>query len=93
MSNVNNIAGQSQIQQVVSKPIQKSLPAQVSEQPARAQDRLELSGVSHLLQALKTNDVRSDKVAGIKAQIEAGTYDVDSKLDSVADKLLDDVIR
>jgi flagellar biosynthesis anti-sigma factor FlgM len=93
MSSVNNISGQSQVQQIISKPIQKSLPAQASDQPQRASDRVELSGVSHLLQALKSNDIRTDKVATIKAQIEAGTYDVDGKLDSVADKMLDDLSK
>ena len=32
---------------------------------ARAADRLELSGVSHLFKALKTNDVRAEKVDAI----------------------------
>jgi anti-sigma28 factor (negative regulator of flagellin synthesis) len=32
-----------------------------------------------------------DKVASIKAQIEAGTYEDDHKLDVAADRLLDDL--
>jgi len=53
-------------------------------------DRLELSGVSHLLQTLKTNDIRTDKVAAVKAQIADGSYDADgSKLDAAVGKLLD----
>ena len=57
----------------------------------RAADRLELSGESRLLELAKSNDVRADKVADLKAQIEAGTYDLDGKADAVADKLLDDL--
>jgi flagellar biosynthesis anti-sigma factor FlgM len=91
MSSVNNISGQSAVSKVVSQPIKKSLPATSSEAPPRASDRVELSGVSQFLQALKTNDIRSDKVANIKSQIESGTYDVDGKLDQVTDRILDDL--
>jgi len=55
--------------------------------------KLELSGVSHLLKTLKNNDVRTDKVAVVKAQIEAGTYDDEKKLDAAVDKLLDDLLK
>jgi anti-sigma28 factor (negative regulator of flagellin synthesis) len=57
-------------------------------------DRLELSGVGHLLTSLKTNDVRNDKVAAVKAQIASGIYDADgSKLDAATDKLLDEISK
>ena len=52
---------------------------------------MELSGISHLIQALKTNDIRTDKVANIKAQIANGTYETDDKLNSAIDKLADDL--
>jgi anti-sigma28 factor (negative regulator of flagellin synthesis) len=43
---------------------------------------------------LKANDVRVDKVAQIKGQIEAGTYDADgSKLAGSLDGLLDDLTK
>lgn len=91
ISNVNNLSSSTPIQKVVSNPIQKQVapdaPAQLP-----ATDRLELSGASHLLQALKTNTgVRADKVASIKAQIQAGTYEDDAKLDGAVDKLLNDL--
>ena len=57
----------------------------------RAADRLELSGASHLLQLAKANDVRADKIADLKKQIDAGTYDLDAKADVVADKLGEDL--
>jgi anti-sigma28 factor (negative regulator of flagellin synthesis) len=56
-------------------------------------DKLELSGMSHLLQSLRSNDVRADKIADIKQQIEAGTYETDDKLDVAADRLLDDLAK
>jgi negative regulator of flagellin synthesis FlgM len=55
-------------------------------------DKLELSNIDHLLTRLKTNDVRVDKVTDIKAQIAAGTYETDEKLNATVDKLLDEVI-
>lgn len=36
-------------------------------------------------------DVRVDRVAALKLQIEAGTYDVDALLSSALDKLLDEI--
>jgi anti-sigma28 factor (negative regulator of flagellin synthesis) len=91
MSQVNNIAGATPIQKIVANPIQKQVPAAASA-PTRATDRLELSGASHLLQSLKTNDVRTDKVASVRLEIAAGTYDQDgTKLDGAIDKLLGDI--
>ena len=90
--NVNNVGASSQVQKLVQNPIQKQLPAEASG-PTRASDRLELSGASHLLKTLKSNDVRTDKVASIKAQIESGTYEDDHKLNAAIDKLLDDLSR
>ena len=47
----------------------------------------------HILQALKTNDIRADKVAAIKAQISDGPYEDDKKLDVAVDRLLDDLSK
>jgi flagellar biosynthesis anti-sigma factor FlgM len=93
MSSINGLGASSSIQQaqnITSKPV-----ASTSEttKPS-ATDRLELSGVSHLLQSLKTNDIRTDKVASIKAQIADGSYDKDgSKLDAATGKLLSDILK
>ena len=92
MSSVNSVGNTSQLQQIVNQPIQKQLPA-TEQLASTATDKVELSGVSHLLTSLKTNDIRLDKVASIKAQIEAGTYESDDKLNIAADRLLDDVIE
>jgi negative regulator of flagellin synthesis FlgM len=93
MSSINGLGNTSPVQQTqnVAKPTQ-SAPATSS--PARATDRLELSGVSHLFKTLKSNDIRAEKVAAIKAQIESGTYDIDNKkLDASLDGLLDDLTK
>ena len=90
--NVNNVGSSSPVEKIVSNPIQKQLPTEVTG-PTRATDRLELSGASHLLKALKSNDVRAEKVASVKSQIEAGTYLDDHKLDVAVDKILDELSK
>jgi anti-sigma28 factor (negative regulator of flagellin synthesis) len=92
MSSINQVGGSSPVQRVVTNPIQKQVPADAPRQMP-ATDKLELSGASHLLKALKNNDVRADKVAQIKAEIAAGTYDDDKKLDAAVDRLLDDLLK
>src|SRR5262249_29752158 len=92
MSSINSIGPNSPIQKIVQQPIQKETPVDPPAQIPSA-DKLELSGMSHLLQALKSNDIRVDKVADIRAQIEAGTYETEDKLDIAADRLLDDLAK
>jgi len=36
-------------------------------------------------------DIRADKVAAIKAQIQAGTYETEQKLDAALSRLLDEI--
>src|SRR3954465_3733035 len=81
MSGIHSIGNNSPVQKVVTQPIQKQLPAQPAKQMPVA-DKLQLSGVSHMLATLKANDVRGEKVAAIKSQIDAGTYESDAKLDA-----------
>jgi anti-sigma28 factor (negative regulator of flagellin synthesis) len=93
MSQIDQVAGNSPVQSVVSNPIQKQIPPDAGT-PVAATDKLELSGVSHLLTALQANDIRTDKVAEIRQQIDANTYDPDgAKLDGAIDKLLDDLTK
>lgn len=90
MSSVNNINHAGPVQKVISKPVVRELPATAA--PQRASDRLELSGLGPLLQTLKQSDVRVDKVADIRRQIEDGSYDADGKkLDAAIDRLLDEL--
>jgi anti-sigma28 factor (negative regulator of flagellin synthesis) len=94
MSSINSVGGGIPIQSITSQPVQKSIPSDATDPastPVRASDRLELSGASSLLQSLQTNNIRTDKVASVKAQIEAGTYETDGKLDVAVNKLLDEL--
>jgi anti-sigma28 factor (negative regulator of flagellin synthesis) len=89
---VGNNAASSPIQKLTNQPIQKQVPADAPKQ-LPVTDKLELSGMSHLLKTLKNNDIRTDKVAEIKSQIESGTYENDQKLDIATNRLLDDLLR
>jgi anti-sigma28 factor (negative regulator of flagellin synthesis) len=92
MSQINNIAGSPSIQKIVANPIQKEIPTANAAAPQSAAYRLELSGASHFLQVAKSNDIRTDKVADIRQQIQSGAYDADgAKLDGAVDKLLEDL--
>ena len=92
MSSINGIGNNSPVQKLTQQPIQKQVEtAQTEKLPLK--DRVELSGVKSFLSTLKANEVRIDKVAVIKAQIEAGTYETDQKLDAAIDKLLDDLAK
>jgi anti-sigma28 factor (negative regulator of flagellin synthesis) len=92
MSSVNGLGGNSPVQKIISNPIYRSVPTDPSKSSS-ATDKVELSGMSHLLKALKNNDVRTEKVAAIKAQIEAGTYEDDAKMDAAVDRMLDDLMK
>src|SRR5215475_11880289 len=81
MSSINGLGPNSPINKIVQQPVQKQTPVDPPKQIATV-DKLELSGMSHLLKALKTNDVRVDKVSQIRAQIEDGSYETDDKLDA-----------
>ena len=92
INSIGNTGSTSPIQQILSNPVQKQVAADAPAQ-LPATDRLELSGNSQLLQALKANSgIRADKVASIKSQIQAGTYDADgTKLDGAIENLLNEL--
>jgi negative regulator of flagellin synthesis FlgM len=89
---IQGIGSQSPVQKIVSNPIQKSLPTDATSAPARGSDKVEFSSASSMLASLKAGgDVRADKVADIRAQIESGTYETDDKVNGALDGLLDDI--
>ena len=92
MNPIQNVGGNQPLQKIANSPVQKQASADAAARPS-PKDRVEISGMSHLLSALRSNDVRADKVAAVKAQIEAGTYEDDEKLDSAVDRLLDDLSK
>ncbi len=66
---------------------------EVSENIFEAQDELEISTeAKYLTQIRQMPDVRADRVADLKAQIQAGDYDTDEKLEVALDRLFDDYL-
>jgi anti-sigma28 factor (negative regulator of flagellin synthesis) len=92
MSSINSIGPNTPIQKITAQPVQKKLPTNPAQQ-VKLTDRVEFSKVSHLLQTLKANDIRADKVADIRAKLAAGTYETSDKLDKAIDRLMDDLAR
>lgn len=91
MTPINGVGNSTSVHTVVNQFSPRPASAEPTGQ-TRATDRLELSGAAHFLRALKADgDVRNDKVSAIKAQIEAGTYETDEKLDIAVDRLLEDL--
>lgn len=56
------------------------------------QDELQLSDAAQFLDQVEdVPEIRMDKVASVRAQIEAGTYETPEKLDVAIDRLLDEI--
>jgi negative regulator of flagellin synthesis FlgM len=55
-------------------------------------DQVDISHEADLASRLQdVPDVRADRVASIRAEIEAGTYETDAKLDLAVSRLLDEI--
>ena len=55
-------------------------------------DQLDISLEADLIsRARELPDIRADRVAGIRAQIESGEYETDAKLDVALNRLLDEI--
>jgi len=89
MNPINNITSSLPISATpaTSKIHQLTAPATTV---TRAADRIELSGVNHL-DTIKSTAIRTDKVATVRAQLEAGTYETDAKLNVAISRLLDEL--
>ena len=92
MSGINSIGPNTPIQKIVTQPVHKELATQAPRQ-LKLTDRVEISKVNQLLATMKANDVRIDKVSIVRAQIAAGTYETEAKLDAAIDRLMDDLSR
>ena len=56
------------------------------------QDELQLSDAAQYVeQARSLPDIRQDRVAELRAQIAAGTYETDEKLDIALGRMLDEI--
>ena len=91
MSAINGIGSNNPVQKIQTTPVMREVQATQLPKQLPLTDRVELSGVSHLLATLKANDVRADKVQSVRAALDAGTYETEAKLDAAIDKLLNDL--
>lgn len=90
MSNINGVGQSAALNHVYTRPAAK--PVGDAPQTTRPSDRVEIGDVkAAMLSKLHANDIRADKVQDIRAQIEAGTYETDDKLNGAIDKLMDDL--
>ena len=79
--------------QGISAP-HRNVPAQApgSTPSSYGVDQLDISPAADLVaQVHNLPDIREDRVAQIKAQITAGTYETDAKLDAALNRLLDEI--
>lgn len=60
--------------------------------PAAPRDELDISAAGKTLEDLsRSPEVRTERLAQIKAAIDAGTYDTDEKLNAALEKLLGEI--
>ena len=94
--NINKLSGLDPIRTETQREVKnagKDAGLTVAKRPAGNEDKLEISSraseVGKLVEHLKAlPDIRQDKVADLKKQIAAGTYNPSS--DSIADAILND---
>jgi len=95
MSGINGVGANTPLHNVskVQQPVTKSIPANAAK-ALPLTDKVQLSHVNQMMATLKAGgDIRADKVAAIRAQLEAGTYETEAKLDKAIDRLIDDLGR
>ena len=95
MSGINGVGANTPLQRVSvpQQPVSKAIPTDAPKQLPLT-DKVQLSQVSQLMATLKAGgDIRADKVAAIRAQLVAGTYETEAKLNHAIDRLIDDLGR
>jgi anti-sigma28 factor (negative regulator of flagellin synthesis) len=91
MRGINGVGANTPLNKIVSKPVQKSVAADAPKQ-MKLTDTVQLKHVGQAMAVLKAGgDIRADKVAAIRAQLEAGTYETEAKIDGAISRLMDDL--
>lgn len=68
---------------------QRARPTQAPANRPATVDQLDIS--PEAAQAADAGEVRTDRVAQIKAEIQSGAYETEAKLDAALDRLLDEL--
>jgi negative regulator of flagellin synthesis FlgM len=67
-------------------------PPNTRPQQTSIQDEVQISDAARLVEAVhQVPDIRHDRVAAIRAQIAAGTYETPEKLEIAIERLLDEI--
>ena len=92
MSGINGVGANTPVQKVSvpQQPVSKAIRADAPKQLPLT-DKVQIAQFNQLMKA--GGDVRADKVAAIRAQLAAGTYETEAKLDQAIDRLIDDLGR
>lgn len=70
----------------------RSIEPQTSAESIHGMDQIDISPEAELVSRVgDLPDIRADKVAEIRAQIEAGIYETDEKMDVALGRLLDEI--
>ncbi|MBI3096668.1 MAG: flagellar biosynthesis anti-sigma factor FlgM [Planctomycetes bacterium] len=85
----NGVSGSGPIQ-----PKRRTPPAAAPDSVSRAGgDNVQISEVARLLSRLQSvPDVRSDRVAEVRAAIEKGDYETPDKIRTAVDRIFDDLV-
>jgi negative regulator of flagellin synthesis FlgM len=78
--------------QPIHGPHRPAAPAPAAGPAASTPDQVDISPLAELVaQARDLPEIRADRVAAIRAQIAAGTYETADKLQIAVDRLLDEL--
>ena len=92
MSEINGIQGPGDLRPIQPGQPNKAAPVQPQQAPARTNDTVEISQVARLLSKVaEIPEVRAEKIASVRAQIEAGTYITPEKIDITVERLLQEL--
>ncbi len=64
-------------------------PAEASVSPISSPtDEVEISAAGKMMESIANTEVRAERLAQIKAEIDAGTYETDEKLEAALSRML-----
>ncbi len=94
MTHVSNISGPSASRrEAVAPGLRHAIEQPVATQsPPRESDSVDLSEHARLLETLRENStIRTELIARVRAEIEAGTYETSERLERALDALAEDL--
>jgi anti-sigma28 factor (negative regulator of flagellin synthesis) len=92
MDGIRGINGPQDLGPVQPSQLKGSVPTKPAQLAAGQDDTVEISEIARFVgMAAELPEIRTDKVAAVKAAIEAGTYVTQEKLDIAIDRLLEEL--